>query len=253
MPTRTVGCANCGAEVQVEEGYCPSCGTALGTRLCVNGHVMDAQWSECRYCSAKPAAQVAGSDLEKGAIATTVPPADTGDFGSRAGLLEGPIVAPRVSGRGEELPPEPRARASREPAPRHRSVAPKHRTVYDPGLVPEVRAPAAGSPPAAGGARLVGWLVSFTLDPFGVGFPLREGRNVLGADPDCDVVIEGDPGISGKHAVLMCRQDQIQVRDNDSTNGTYINGRDIFGQGAVKIERGDRIRLGQAELTVHLL
>lgn len=95
--------------------------------------------------------------------------------------------------------------------------------------------------------------MTFSLDPAGVDFRIREGRNVVGSDPDCDVVIDGDRGISGRHAVFMYRQDRIQIRDNDSTNGTYVNDRDVFGQGAVEIGEGDRIRLGQVELTLHLL
>jgi len=246
VPAETAACANCGAEIPVEEGYCPSCGTALGTRLCANGHVMDIEWSECRYCSSGPKNGGRSVRDEANVEPNRAMPDVVEAFGSRANLLEP----------SHEAPEEPEKAADRTPTDTkspNRQNGPKHRTVYDPGLVPETLRSPRMAAPASGQGRLVGWLVSFSLDPSGIDFRLREGRNLVGADPDCDVIIGGERGISGKHAVIMYRRNQSQIRDNDSTNGTYVNGKDIFGQGAMKIETGDRIRLGQVELTLHLL
>lgn len=258
MPIEFVRCANCGTEHQSAEGYCPGCGTALGTRLCANGHVMAAEWVECRYCQSKPANQGAESRAEKQPQASGAAPEGSAHFGSRAGLLEATPKGASGAGNSENHRPPPAVPADGGSIAPRRSAALKHRTVYDPGLAPETSgppraSPARASPPRVGGARLVGWLVSFSLDPSGIDFPLREGRNLLGADPDCDVVIEGDPAISGTHAVVMYRRGELQIRDSDSTNGTHVNGQDIFGESGVRIESGDRIRVGQVELTVHLL
>jgi len=262
VPTVSVRCANCGAKVQRDLGYCPGCGTALGMRLCANGHVMDAKWSECRYCSAGPADEGAEARAETPPdLPQERPDADPSrtsvPFGSQAGLLTPPPDRPKSTDtrEGSGLPQVGATDA--QPVVSLRASTARHRTVYDPGLAleapePSRAAPARSSSPRAGEQRLVGWLVSFSLDPAGVDFRLREGRNVLGAGGDCDIVVEGDAGISEVHATLMYRRGELQIRDNDSTNGTYVNGEDIFGKG-VRLETGDRIRLGQVDLTVHLL
>lgn len=245
-------CANCGAAVRADGGYCTACGTALGTRLCANGHVMASDWLECRYCSAGPAAEsvesAASSESGGEPEASPEAPAAGAGFVGRAALLaEEPPPSPGPSRRRDPVPAPP---SESVPAPRAapRAGRARQQTVYDPGLPDEASAAA----PAAGASRLVGWLVTFSLDPAGVDFRLREGRNWIGADPGCDVVIEGH-GVSGQHAVIMARNGQLQIRDNDSTNGTCVNDRDLFGQGAVPIDDGDRIRLGKVELTLYLL
>ena len=123
----------------------------------------------------------------------------------------------------------------------------KKRTVFDPGT--------SGGPPAAAPLpKLVGWLVTFSLDPSGTDFRLREGRNTIGADAgECDITIEGMPSISSKHAVVMVRDEKVLVRDNDSTNGTHVNGKDIFGAGPIELKDRDVLRFGEVECEVHLL
>lgn len=37
--------------------------------------------------------------------------------------------------------------------------------------------------------KLVGWLVSYTLDAMGVDFKLYEGRNIIGRDADCSISV----------------------------------------------------------------
>ena len=125
---------------------------------------------------------------------------------------------------------------------------PKARTVFDPGSSGAAQAAVQAQ------ARLVGWLVTFSHLPAGEDYRLREGRNILGADPaECDVVVPNDPSISSKHAVIVYREGQLQIRDNDSTNGTYVNGVDIFGKGGVPIKNLDVVRLGKTDFTLYTL
>ncbi|MCL4818304.1 MAG: FHA domain-containing protein [Vicinamibacteria bacterium] len=124
---------------------------------------------------------------------------------------------------------------------------PKARTVFDPGP-----SGSAGSRQAL--PRLTGWLVTFSNEPSGEDYRLREGRNVVGADgAECDVAVSNDGSISAKHAVIMVRDGVMQIRDNDSTNGTYVNGQDVFGAGAVPLQNLDRVRLGNTEFVVYTL
>ncbi len=72
--------------------------------------------------------------------------------------------------------------------------------------------------------KLVGFLVSYDLDERGKSFPLFEGKNLIGSDRGCDVVIENVPAISGKHLTILYRKNLFLFKDEFSTNGTYIDG-----------------------------
>lgn len=74
--------------------------------------------------------------------------------------------------------------------------------------------------------KLVGWLVSYTLDSMGIDYKLYEGRNVIGRDMDCNITVN-DSMVSGKHAVLLFRAGKYSITDQQSSNGTYVNGEDI--------------------------
>ncbi len=91
-------------------------------------------------------------------------------------------------------------------------------------------------------SRLVGWLVTYTLDPNGVDFRLYEGRNIIGKDFSCGVCIN-DPKVSGQHAILLFRNDKFRLKDNLSTNGTMVNGEDIDDDSVV-LHDGDIIQVG---------
>ena len=95
---------------------------------------------------------------------------------------------------------------------------------------------------AAGGAggqgsesdtrRIVGVLVTYTWRPQGQLFPIREGRNFLGrgeisSEPvprDCDVQIPQDAKMSAEHALILCRHGSYEIIDQETTNGTFLNG-----------------------------
>lgn len=75
--------------------------------------------------------------------------------------------------------------------------------------------------------KLVGWLVSFTMDPLGRDFRIYEGRNSLGKSVDNDIVIAADPSVSAQHAVILFRNNTFYLQDRLSTNGTRLNGVDL--------------------------
>ncbi len=97
----------------------------------------------------------------------------------------------------------------------------------------------------AGNRKLMGWLVTFDRAPLGQDFQLREGRNVIGSAPDCDVCINGDPNVSARHLTLLFRLGEMLFRDELSTNGTFINGH-LSNEGL--LQDGDRIRIGSTHL-----
>lgn len=96
------------------------------------------------------------------------------------------------------------------------------------------------------GSRLVGWLVTYTLDPLGVAFDIREGKNYIGKDFTCGINI-ADPMVSGVHAVILYRAGKFRIKDNLSSNGTFVNGEDIEDQ-HYELHDGDTIQIGDSIL-----
>jgi hypothetical protein len=95
-------------------------------------------------------------------------------------------------------------------------------------IAPEAQSNAIAVAPLAHGP-LAGFLVTFSWDPSGLYFPVREGKTTFGSDPSCDGVISKDRAISGKHFAVMIRKGVVKVRDLDSTNATQVDGQEVWG------------------------
>jgi len=91
--------------------------------------------------------------------------------------------------------------------------------------------------------KLVGWLVSYTLDDMGYDFRIYEGKNVIGSNPGNEVSVLQDNSVSGKHATLLFRNNKFLLRDEFSTNGTYLNDI-IVEKETPEIKDGDIIKVG---------
>ena len=91
--------------------------------------------------------------------------------------------------------------------------------------------------------KLVGWLVSYTLDAMGQDFKLYEGRNIIGRDMDCSITVN-DKMVSAKHAVLLFRAGKYSLTDQQSSHGTFVNGQDIELEPRY-LQDGDEIRMGE--------
>lgn len=94
------------------------------------------------------------------------------------------------------------------------------------------------------GRKIIGWLISFTNNPNGDDFRLYEGRNLLSSSGECDIKIS-DSAVSSPHCMLLYRDGKIRIKDELSTNGTYLNGVSID---ETEIKDGDVIKVGQTEL-----
>lgn len=68
----------------------------------------------------------------------------------------------------------------------------------------------------------------------------------IGREPGSDLVVPS-PHVSGRHAHVRRTENGWEVRDLDSTNGTFVNGRRI-SHGI--LHRGDLLLLGAVELLV---
>lgn len=94
--------------------------------------------------------------------------------------------------------------------------------------------------------KLVGWLVSYTLDDMGMDFKLYEGRNIIGRNSDCQITI-ADKTVSGTHALILYRAGKYSISDQQSSQGTFVNDEDIELE-ARYLKDGDVIRIGQTIL-----
>jgi len=92
--------------------------------------------------------------------------------------------------------------------------------------------------------KLVGWLVTYSLDTMGTDYKLYEGRNIIGHDSkDCNIVVN-DNMMSSKHATLLFRANKYSITDNQSSHGTFVNDEDIE-LAPRHLNDGDMIRMGE--------
>ena len=78
-------------------------------------------------------------------------------------------------------------------------------------------------------------------------FLLNQGTLVIGRRPDlCDLVLQGDPLVSSRHALLQRAGDTFRVADMGSTNGTVVGG--VRLTGARDLVDGDKILIGNTVL-----
>ena len=78
---------------------------------------------------------------------------------------------------------------------------------------------------------------------------LKPGQNTVGRRADNDIVLQ-DAAASGWHADIFwdVSQDTVTIRDLDSTNGTFVNGKRI--RDVYTLHHEDRVRVGLCFLTL---
>ncbi len=81
-------------------------------------------------------------------------------------------------------------------------------------------------------------------------FALYEGQNIVGRDPDVNILIEHG-SVSRRHARISVRGGMAVLEDLQSRNGTFVSGRRI--DSPVELHDGDIIGLGPVTLTFQAL
>lgn len=79
----------------------------------------------------------------------------------------------------------------------------------------------------------------------------REETRIGKGGRQADVCIDRDV-ISRVHAKILRREEEYFLMDLDSTNGTYINGKRLGGDGMEKLQQGDRISFADLEYIFQL-
>lgn len=74
-----------------------------------------------------------------------------------------------------------------------------------------------------------------------------------GDAPTVDLTEAGavDKGVSRKHATIVQRDGALHIVDNDSANGTYLNGQKLVAHQPRVLRDGDDVRLGHLVLRVN--
>jgi DNA-binding winged helix-turn-helix (wHTH) protein len=76
-------------------------------------------------------------------------------------------------------------------------------------------------------------------------FPLVEGENLIGRDPDCRIVINS-PDVSRHHARIILNGPSVAVEDLCSKNGTFVGT--TRAAGVTTIAEGDDLIVGRTRL-----
>jgi Mg-chelatase subunit ChlD len=138
-------------------------------------------------------------------------------------------VEPRSSVPASAYAPEPRAR---EPEAPQKPVRAK--TV----LAPQTH------------GQTAGFSLNALTGPYaGQRFPLSSDEFWIGSGTNNHLCLGADAAVSGNHACIRREQGLLRLYDNGSLNNTTVNGRPA-GQDVILLRAGDRIRIGQSELSL---
>jgi hypothetical protein len=113
--------------------------------------------------------------------------------------------------------------------------------VEEPAPRPRRREPASAEPQPGAQPRLE--VVAAMGHSPGSAFDIARGVT-LGRGDGADILVE-DPFASSAHARIFPRGDFMYIEDMGSTNGTYLNGRQLHA--AERLSVSDLIRIGDSE------
>ncbi len=72
-------------------------------------------------------------------------------------------------------------------------------------------------------------------------FPLPKDVTVIGRRHDCDLRVPL-PTVSRRHCQLSLNDGEVELRDLDSSGGTFVNDKRVDGE--ISVKAGDYIRIG---------
>ncbi len=211
-----------------------------GFKKCDNGHFYKEDLTACPYCPSGSSASsnAGGNDLNKTIVAgggnTSAgnDNAKTQVFGSQSSN-DGSDQT-KVFGSGNVAAPgQPKRDLNR---------------TYIAGVTDEDTTSASGSGATIDATprstrRIVGWILSYTLDPMGVDYRIYEGNNSIGRDAGNSITITKDTTISGKHANILYKKGKFYIKDEMAANGTFVNDEELEIEKAYPLNDGDVIRL----------
>ena len=224
-----INCPKCHTTNPDGAKFCKACRSPIPKTnekiRCPNGHIMDPTWQKCPICQAGTADapkekskshQKTLGQVEKAAL--QVSGGARRETKVENHILEGGSVGSKKAKRKTVVISTNKSHGKDDSAPR---------------------------------PRIVGFLITYSYDPSGEYFEIREGRHVIGAGVDTDITLKGDKNISSEHSILLFRRGVFLMRDNLSTNGTFVNGEEIRGD--VSLNNYDKIKMGDTQFTLIII
>jgi pSer/pThr/pTyr-binding forkhead associated (FHA) protein/ribosomal protein L40E len=77
-------------------------------------------------------------------------------------------------------------------------------------------------------------------------FVLDQERTTIGRSPECDIFLD-DVTVSRRHAVASRKGGRLEIEDQGSLNGTFVNRKRIESSAA--LADGDELQIGKYRLT----
>ena len=210
-------CLSCGKENVANAMFCKYCGAQLTLKhkTCANGHNFDVTLDQCPYC---PRPEITATITKAITSAKTV-------------IDKGDVDKTNISS-------DPNAAKSQT-----RTVVDKSTVIMGADKNIKEDTPSTGN-------RLVGWLVSFDLDPTGKDFKIFEGRTKIGRNSTNNIVID-TPEISDDHVLVLCRDNKVIIQDQLSANGTFVNGKKLDER--IEVKDDDLIKLGNISFKIKII
>lgn len=83
----------------------------------------------------------------------------------------------------------------------------------------------------------------------GKALPINAAQFIIGRDPQCNLR-PASAMISKRHCAVIVKNDQVFLRDFDSSNGTFVNDERIKGE--VQLKNGDVLKVGPLSFKVQI-
>ncbi len=206
---------------------------------CPNGHFYAKTLQNCPFCSTR-------NDVTQ-TQTSNAPPAGA-DGGEKTKIMGGGGFS--GAGAGETVKMSPSGHMGSRPMPddSDRTIIQRPAPKKSEGDSSASGESTGNPPPSTSTRKLVGWLVSFSHDPFGVDYRLYEGQNKVGRDATCSVRILHDKSISSNHATILFRNGNFYVKDEMAANPSFVNKNEIKPGATEQISDGDTIDFGNTTL-----
>ena len=216
---------------------------------CPQGHFYSSTLSNCPFCKTQnvpdPTVMTGApnNDSDKTMISggnNTTPP--TIPFnphlgGNDAKTHFNPNIGSDLNSKGGSIKPDDNERTVI-----YRPTATKNKDNKEENDVASAQAPSSST------RKIMGWLITFTHDPFGTDYRLFEGQNSIGREVGSTIRIIQDKSISGKHATILCKNFKLYLRDEMASNSSFINGEELAPGATIEIKDGDTIKFSNTEL-----
>jgi len=69
----------------------------------------------------------------------------------------------------------------------------------------------------------------------------KQGMSIGKSGTKADIVIEGNPSVSRKHAQITWQRQKYYIRDLGSANGTFINGKKLEKEEEYPLQSEDQV------------